>query len=104
MLFQIAWRNIWRSKLRSMIVIGSVLLGVWALTFLMSFNRSLINGYIDDAIRYQTSHIQIHLPEFVEDREVAFLLPDGEKLFESLKEEETTAAISLSTANFQVKI
>lgn len=98
MLFQIAWRNIWRSKLRSMIVIGSVLLGVWALSFLMSFNQSMINGYVDNAIRYQTSHLQIHLPEFVEDREVEYLLPDGEKIFESLKSKESTQSVSLRTS------
>jgi len=98
MLFQIAWRNIWRSKLRSIIVIGSVLLGVWALTFLMSFNYSMIKGYVNNAIRFQTSHIQIHAPEFVEDREVQYLLPEGEKLFETLRVQGSTEAISLRTS------
>ena len=30
MIFKVAWRNIWRAKVRSFIVIGSIAVGIWA--------------------------------------------------------------------------
>lgn len=65
MLLKIAWRNIWRSKLRSIVVISSIAIGVWSLVFLLSFSRGMILTYIDKAIENQTSHIQIHNPSFI---------------------------------------
>ena len=34
---KIAWRNIWRTPLRSLIVIGSIVLGIWAGIFVIAF-------------------------------------------------------------------
>lgn len=65
MLLKIAWRNIWRSKLRSFVVIGSIAIGVWSLVFLLSFSRGMIMTYIEKAIENQTSHIQVHNPDFI---------------------------------------
>lgn len=97
MLIQIAWRNIWRSKLRSMIVIGAVLLGVWALVFLLAFSNAMVNGYVKNAIRYQTSHIQVHQPEFLEDKEVKYALDNPESLYAKLNNDPEIAALSMRT-------
>ena len=61
MLLKIAWRNIWRSPARSFVVIGAVAVGVWSVLAMISMSNGFVKGYIDNAIRYQTSHIQIHL-------------------------------------------
>ncbi len=83
MLPKIAWRNVWRSRARSFVVIGAVLLGVWAFITMISFSLSLTKNYVDDAIRFQTSHIQIHHPDFEEDKGLQFLL--DEKVFDKAK-------------------
>jgi ABC-type lipoprotein release transport system permease subunit len=31
MILKIAWRNVWRSKGRSFVVMGSIVFGIWAL-------------------------------------------------------------------------
>jgi ABC-type lipoprotein release transport system permease subunit len=74
MIFKIAWLNIWRSPLRSFVVLGSVMIGVWALISLLSFSFGMIKSYVNNAIRIQTSHIQIHHPEFKEDQEVKYFM------------------------------
>ena len=74
MIFKIAWLNIWRSPLRSFVVLGSVMIGVWALISLLSFSFGMIKSYVNNAIRIQTSHIQIHNPEFKEDQEVKYFM------------------------------
>lgn len=86
MLFKVAWRNIWRSKTRSFVVIFSVMLGIWALIFLMSFMQGMISSYISNAIKYQTSHIQIHNPAFKDEPETSHLIDGGENVMRVIKE------------------
>ena len=79
MLLQIAWRNIWRSRTRSLVVIGAVLIGVWSILFIVAFSAAIVGGYVKNAIQNETSHLQIHHPDFVEDKEIKYLLdnPDA---------------------------
>ena len=77
MLIKIAWRNIWRSRTRSFVVIGSVVMGIWALLFLLGFFRGQMDNYISNIIENQTSHIQIHDSIFKSDFEVRLFMPDA---------------------------
>lgn len=79
MILNIAWRNIWRNPLRSLVIIGSVMIGLWAGIFILAFFRGMINQQINTSIQQQFSHIQVHHPEFLEDEapECAVLKPDA---------------------------
>ncbi len=77
MLIKIAWRNIWRSKLRSLVVVGSIILGIWAMIFGAGFMNGFIVSYMANAINHETSNIQIHHPQFKKDFDVNFYLDDG---------------------------
>lgn len=70
MLIKIAWKNIWRNPVRSIILIVAITLGIWALIFINGVSTGMVNDYIDTAIRERTSHIQIHLPEFISEPEI----------------------------------
>ena len=85
MLLKIAWRNIWRSPVRSAVVIGAVLIGVWSVICLMSFSYGLITGFINKSIKHQISHIQIHHPKFQEEKEIQYTLPQVDSIFSILK-------------------
>ncbi|MEP7266797.1 MAG: FtsX-like permease family protein [Saprospiraceae bacterium] len=71
---KIAWKNIWRNKVRSLVVIGSIIVGVWSVIFLMSFSLGMGDSYVRNAVKNQYAHIQIHHPEFIEDQEVRFTI------------------------------
>lgn len=88
MLLQIAWRNIWRSKTRSFVVIGAVLLGVWSFIALMSFTFAIVSSYISNAVENQTSHIQIHNPDFPEDKEIQYTLSNKDTIRAILSDNE----------------
>ena len=81
---KIAWRNIWRSPVRSFVVMGSVLVGVWAIIVLLGFTNGMVSSYINNAIKNQVSHIQIHQPEFKEDLEVKYMLKDADTMVEKI--------------------
>jgi ABC-type lipoprotein release transport system permease subunit len=85
MLLSIAWRNIWRSKTRSFLVIGAVIMGIWALIFMESFMRGMVISYIDNAIQFETSHIQIHHPEYKKEKELQYVIPNAGKLQNNLE-------------------
>ncbi|RMF25693.1 MAG: ABC transporter permease [Bacteroidetes bacterium] len=74
MLFKIAWRNIWRSRTRSLVVMGAIAVGVWSVIFLISFSSGMVDSYVRNAIENEVSHLQAHHPEFPRDEEVHFLL------------------------------
>jgi len=94
MLVKIAWRNIWRSRTRSLVVIGSVVLGIWALIFLLGFFRGQVDNYISSIIENQTSHIQLHDPNFKTDFEVRLFMPDASETQQALESNESILAVS----------
>ena len=70
MLLKIAWRNVWRSKLRSAVVVLAIMSGVWALITLVSLSNGMIDSYIDNAISTELGHIQLHNPKFKDRKEL----------------------------------
>lgn len=69
MILKIAWRNIWRHPLRTIILSGAICIGVWAGLAVHAFYAGVINKRVDDVIRSELSHVQIHAPKFEADME-----------------------------------
>ena len=86
MLLKIAWRNIWRSKTRSIVVILSIAIGVWALSFVLSFSNGITYTFIQNAIRNQYSHIQIHNPKFPEDKNNKYFIENKQEALGKLRQ------------------
>jgi ABC-type lipoprotein release transport system permease subunit len=84
MMLKIAWRNIWRNRVRSLVVIGSIMVGMVAASFLMAFYTSIIEQRIDNVINSEVSHIQFHHPEFREDYESKFFFESESEILDSL--------------------
>lgn len=76
MLTKIAWKNIWRNKVRSAILITAIALGIWALIFLNGLTVGMVNGYVESAINNRTSHLQIHTPEYDKEKEISHFFND----------------------------
>tara|TARA_B100000900_G_scaffold416254_1_gene450607 strand:+ start:5419 stop:6636 length:1218 start_codon:yes stop_codon:yes gene_type:complete len=82
---KIAWRNIWRTPLRSLIVIGSIVLGIWAGIFVIAFCYGLNSQRTINRIESAVSHIQIHHPEYEKDFDSKFILEDPITLEKTLE-------------------
>lgn len=75
MLLKVAWRNIWRHKVRSIVVILSIAIGLWAGVFMMAFSWGMYEQYMREAVETQLSHVQLHNPHFEsEDGEVRYVI------------------------------
>ena len=65
-LLMIAWRNVWRNKLRSSIVIASVVLGIWSGLFIMAMVSGMNDQRLSSFINTNLTHIQSHNAGFQE--------------------------------------
>lgn len=72
----LAWRNIWRNKVRSLLIMASVALGLFAGIFVLALYEGMLNARIRTVIDMEVAHLQIHHPRFKEDYDPAFLLGD----------------------------
>lgn len=85
MIIKIAWLNVWRSKGRSLVVMGSIIVGIWALIFGTGFMNAFLVGYMANIIENDVSNIQIHHPEFKKDFDVNYTLKDGIEKAEEIR-------------------
>jgi len=94
MLFKIAWRNIWRNRTRSLVVISAVAIGLFAGMFMMAFFQGAINQEIESMVETQLSHIQFHNPAFIDDKEVNDTITNGRAIVDRLKQDRDVKAVS----------
>jgi len=88
MLFKVAWRNIWRHKVRSLVVIIAIALGLWAGLFSSAFTQGMMNQKIESVIRMEMSHFQVHTPIFRDEYQSKLLVKDGLKLQKEINNNE----------------
>ena len=97
MILKIAWKNIWRSKGRSFVVMGSMAVGVWALIFGVGFMNGFMVSYSADVINHDISNFQIHHPEFKQDRALRFTIPDGQQKANEIRAWEGVKGVTTRT-------
>lgn len=66
-IIKIAWRNIGRSKLRSLVVMLAICAGTWSVLMLVSFTRGFVENYVNNVIDKELGHIQLHNPAYADD-------------------------------------
>ena len=67
MFFQLGWRNIWRNRRRTLVILTAVVIGVWSMIFLSSLMRGVADQFISNGIKTLTGHIQVHHTGYRED-------------------------------------
>lgn len=94
MVVQLGWKNVWRNRLRSGVVMGAVATGIWALVFILGFSQGMVSSYINVSIENRTSHLQIHHPDFVDDPEMEFIIKESNAILEDIGQMESVKMIS----------
>ena len=93
MLIKIAWRNIWRNPTRSLVVIFSLVIGIWATVFILAVSDSLHAESLKEGIEYKYGHLQIHSTAYKKRQELGNTIPGAlEILKEIQKDPEVKAA------------
>ncbi len=92
MLILIAWRNIWRHPLRSLVVIGAIAFGLWGGILSVSMIFGMIGQRLESALETRVSHLQLQHPAFSENKELHDVLPDGPAILTQLQQRSDLAA------------
>ena len=85
MITAISWKNVWRNKTRSLIVIAAVTVGVFAGVFSMAAINSSVLQRIDAAVNEELSHIQVNNKDFRSSTDVRNVITDYPHVISALE-------------------
>ena len=70
----IGWRNLWRNKRRSLIILGALVIGIWGLVMMYGANRGWMVGMIEMAIMSYNSHLQVHVKGYQDNPDISLII------------------------------
>ena len=76
MIGSISWKNVWRNKSRSLVVIISVTLGIISGVMLIGIMTGWVEQRMHDAVYNEVSHLQIHNKEYLKNEEIHLTVND----------------------------
>ncbi len=88
MLLSISWRNIWRHPARSGVLLGAIIAGLWAGILVSALTNGWIHQRFVNLIQEEITHVQIHHPEFLAEREARLYISDADEVFDFLDRDE----------------
>lgn len=80
MIWSVSWRNVWRSRLRSLIIIAAIALGLFAGVFAVAFMLGWMNQRVETVIETETSHLQLHKPNYLKSKELTDNIPNAPEI------------------------
>jgi ABC-type lipoprotein release transport system permease subunit len=94
MLFALAWKNIWRNKKRSLIILTAITLGLWAGLFSVAVMIGAWDTTVNSTVDRNLSHIQIHTNEFKDDNLISNFIPDGNEIANQIENQQEVKSVS----------
>ena len=85
MMFILAWKNIWRNKKRSLIILAATAIGLAAGLFSVGLMTGMYDSMVDSAINRGLGNIQIHTEAYKKDQLISQFLPDIDSLVQTLQ-------------------
>lgn len=80
----IAWKNVWRNKRRSLVVILAVTIGIISGVLLVGIMKGWIEQRLHDAIYNEVSHVQVHNNEYLKNEEIDLTVIKQNEIIQSL--------------------
>ena len=93
-LIKISWRNIWRNKLRSSVVIFSIVFGLLGGIIIIAMSYGLNEERMNNAVDTYLSHIQIHNNLFSEDYNIKHTINNLDVIEKAINEDERVVSYS----------
>jgi len=86
MIWSISWKNVWRNKVRSLVVIVAATLGIISGVLVIGIMEGWVEQRFHDAIYNEVSHIQIHNTEYLKNEEIDLTVSDTAALASSIRQ------------------
>ncbi|MCB1199716.1 MAG: ABC transporter permease [Leptospiraceae bacterium] len=85
MITQMAWRNLWRQKRRTTLVMTSAAAGILGMIMYMGFLNGLKSMMIEGSIESGLGFVQIRPDDYIEKRQSGLTLPNADQIIKSLQ-------------------
>ena len=93
-LIKISWRNVWRNKLRSFVVIISVVFGLLGGIIIIAMSYGLNEERMNNAVKTYLSHIQIHNKSFSEEYNIKYTIDNLEGIENAINNDSRVVSYS----------
>ena len=100
MIISLAWKNIWRNKVRSLVVIAAIVVGLTGGIFSIAIMNGMVEKRMKSAVELETSHIQIHNPSFLENKEIGYMITHTDSVSKILSANPAISAFTRRTKVF----
>jgi ABC-type lipoprotein release transport system permease subunit len=85
MIWSIAWKNVWRNRNRSLVVIIAATLGIISGVLVVGIMEGWVAQRLHDAIYNEVSHLQIHNSEYLKNEEIDLTVSDTTKIIKAVE-------------------
>lgn len=82
---RVAWRNLWRRRLRTWLSAGSLAFAIFLVSFFVAMQAGTYGSWIDTATRLTTGHLQVQHPDYQENPKSANAVAGGTELARRLE-------------------
>lgn len=88
LIFSLAWRNLWRNRRRTLVILFAIVLGIWAMIVTSAFMRGMMVQMLEDSVDNLAGHVQVHHQAFLDDPVIANMFnPESAEITALLKDE-----------------
>jgi len=84
-LVKLAWRNLWRNKRRSLIMLGAIVVGLWGLIMVYGADNGMAMGMVNITVMSHTAHVQVHAPGYFENPELELTIERPQDILEKAR-------------------
>ncbi len=95
MLLSIAWRNLWRNKVRSAVIFSSIAVGIVGAVVSDGFMSGMTDQRVNAAIANEVADIQIHQPAFLLNGEIRYQIPRAQRIAQKIRALPEVKGVSL---------
>ncbi len=102
MILKLAWRNIWRNRRRSIIVLVAIAIGLVSLAFTDSLYNGVMVQMFEDQVGTHVTHLQVHRTGFEDNKVIENWLPDPQRVDSLLRTDPRVRAYSKRLVAFGI--
>ncbi len=85
MIIKVAWRNLWRNKRRTLLVLTSIVVGISATLVYDTLGRGMVLQMLNNQINTHYSHIQVHKKGYNDNKIVSNFIDNPQMIEKALK-------------------
>lgn len=85
MYITLGWRNLWRNKRRTIIILTAVVIGISSMIVMAAFSRGTMQGMLHNTINNLVGHIKIEHEQHLADPAIEYRIANPEKIISQVE-------------------